>query len=228
VAVTAINTKILKLCKIILSFRILENHSMKSYLEILKKLLLFLILIIFLVSCSLGEPSDENLETLFCPPASVKESLNLVFEMARKWNDKAYLESIDIPINTDCEARPWILGASFQSPDNNKQSIIIYIEKDNHLSLHHVQHPNGVYQVEPITNSDWKLDSGEALEEFLEQHGQEIRGMSTLDRADLYLMRKAYDSKSIVVWRFFVTEGSSIDSITYNFYIDALTAEGQE
>ena len=145
-----------------------------------------------LVSCN-GQ------ETLRIP--SLRENLPKLEEAARVWSADAYLANAELPIRYGSPG-PWLVSAIFNSPFEEFEGVLMFLEEDGSIKTEIVPHTVPVVQVEPIESDDWKLDSQEALDIGLDDQG--LRYLEEHPRAGcsfLSLERDGVEPGSPVVWR---------------------------
>ena len=172
--------------------------------------------------CMTALVSCNSQETLSIP--SLRENLSELEEAASLWNSAAYLADAELPIPGG-EHGPWLVSASFNSPTEQFQSLLVFLQENGTVNTEIIPHTVPVVQVEPIEANNWKLDSQEALEIALDEEG--IRFLEEHPGAgcsSLTLVRIGLEPGSPVVWRLVLSDclGPGVGQTTE---IDATTGE---
>ena len=154
--------------------------------------------------CMTALVSCNSQETLSIP--SLRENLPKLEEAARVWSPDAYLANAELPIRYGSPG-PWLVSAIFNSPFEQFEGVLMFLEQDGSIKTEIVPHTVPVIQVEPIETDDWKLDSQEALDigpddqglRYLEEHPRAGCSFLSLDRIGV-------EPGSPVVWRLVLSD----------------------
>src|SRR3990172_33694 len=176
--------------------------------------------LILLSACSTSHSTRSTSASII----SLKENLPTLQDRARDWNSDAYLTDVDIPIQTKT-ARLWLISASFQSPSEEYESLLVTLELDGRVTVSRVEHKNPVNHEQRIDDGDLRIDSVEALDMMLDSN--ELRFLQTHDPqcSSLDLKRDlARQDYHPVVWIVSLWDCSVQSDENYTF-LDALTGE---
>ena len=158
------------------------------------------------------------------PVVSLREELPRLEEAARLWNSAAYLADAELPIPGG-EHGPWLVSASFNSPTEQYQSLLVFLREDGTIDTEIIPHTVPVVQVEPIEANDWEVDSQEALDIALDEEGMQfLEEHPGAGCSSLALVRIGLEPDSPVVWRLVLSD--CLDSwVGQTTEIDATTGE---
>jgi len=180
---------------------------------------------IILAACTQKEPIRSTpLSEFSLSVISLKETLPRLFKEARKWSEDAYLVNVVIEIEDSESIGP--LTATFYSVSNRSQVFVIKEEIDGSIMTEIINQEKGTILLKPITENDWKYDSQEVLNLFLED--TEIRkifseGSRTCNLLDLSRIR--YTSEQQLLWRL-LAGPSCLERESY--YLDPITGKRTE
>lgn len=104
---------------------------------------------------------------------SVKENLPSPVAVANEWRADAYFESVSAQLQ-DEDYKSYTIWANFNSPSEPFESIAVKLLTDGSTTVEPFTQPNPVPQDTPISDGDWILDSGEALEAALDDEGRQF------------------------------------------------------
>lgn len=93
--------------------------------------------------------------------------------MANEWRADAYFESVSAQLQ-DEDYKSYTIWANFNSPSEPFESIAVKLLTDGSTTVEPFTQPNPVPQDTPISDGDWILDSGEALEAALDDEGRQF------------------------------------------------------
>ncbi len=177
----------------------------------------YLVCMLILVSCSPRQ--KEQIQHIDVP--ELKEYYMPLMKEAQKWSPDAYLYSVDMPIGPSGK-KPWLLYASFYSATKNKESLSVTLDLQGKISGQVFSHELAVVQQEPISLSEWKVDSQEALDILMSKNAEEINAVSNLC-GSLILNRASPISGKPLVWKLRPRECGSPDGKYY--YLHPMTGE---
>lgn len=151
---------------------------------------------------------------------SLRESLPKLEEAAAQWMPDAYLVDASVELLSGDSSR-WLASGAFQSPSEDSQGILLLLEQDGSIQAEVVPQPNGVRQVQPITQDDWTLDSEEALEHALTEEGRRYLEENPDSQCSfMYLERDVRSPDQPVVWRLTLA-GCLLEPVFETVVIDA-------
>ena len=163
-------------------------------------------------------------EELSAEVGSLKENLPKLEQAAATWRPDAYLVSANVQLLSGHPYRP-VLSGEFQSPSDDTEGILIFLEQDGSVTSKRVPHTAGVQQVRPILSVDWKLDAEEALERALTEEGRLYLEENAESQCSfMYLERDVPTSIETVVWRVTLS-GCLLEPALQTTIVDANTGE---
>ena len=155
---------------------------------------------------------------------SLRESLPMLEEAASLWRQDAYLVDAEVRIPSDDPAL-WVASGGFQSPTEDSESILVFLEQDGSVSTERVPHTTGVRQVRPIMSVDWKLDAEDALERALTKEGRRYLEENADSQCSFMILeRDVPHSTETVVWRVTLS-GCLLEPSFQTSIVDANTGE---
>jgi len=173
------------------------------------------------VSAGLGGCGNGDLPVSV---ASLRETLPELEQAAALWRQDAYLMTAEVRIPSD-DPTLWVAVGGFQSPSEDSESILVFLEQDGSVTSKRVPHTAGVQQVRPILSVDWKLDAEEALERALTAEGRLYLEENAESQCSfMYLERDVPTSIETVVWRVTLS-GCLLEPAFQTTIVDANTGE---
>lgn len=152
---------------------------------------------------------------------SVRSTLNDLHKHALLWKSDAYLTEVTLEL---ADESPYRMRAIYQSPSVVLEFLSIYIETDGSITSKVYEMNSTWGRRKAIQDSDWQLDSEDALRIFATNDDIRFCLMSSAKRANrLELTRTSLMDKQPVVWRLFVPGCSSVSNELY--YLDAQTGK---
>ena len=156
--------------------------------------------------------------------ASLRETLPELEQAAALWRQDAYLMTAEVRIPSD-DPTLWVAVGGFQSPSEDSESILVFLEQDGSVTSERVPHPAGVIQVRPILSVDWKLDAEEALKRAVTADGRLYLEENAESQCSfMYLERDVPTSIETVVWRVTLS-GCLLEPAFQTTIVDANTGE---
>lgn len=182
------------------------------------RILLGAVFIFAIAACSQRRSAAAQVESL-------QENLPTLDQVARSWRPDAYLTSADIPLHNG-NPTPWIISASFQSPSESAESLLVMLEEDGTITTERVPHSIPVVQIEPIREEDWNLDSAEALDMALDAEGRQFLENHSDRQCSSIVLERTFDQPNRpVVWWLRLGECIGGEPFSRLTVIDALTGE---
>jgi len=155
---------------------------------------------------------------------SMRENLPALEQAAALWQQDAYLVAAETRLLSGDSSR-WVASGTFQSPSENSESLLVFLEQDGSITTERVSHASGVNQVRPITELDWNLDAEEALERALTEEGRNYLEENADSQCSfMYLERDVPVSTETVVWRVTLT-GCLLEPTFQTTIVDATSGE---
>jgi hypothetical protein len=189
-----------------------------------KAVLSLLIFVIGFSSCTTDKNesvpiSDEPLVEPF------REHYQELMEEAKLWRKDAYLESAEF----NFEANDMTIYAAFQSPSDDYESLlVVYDPKTNIISKEVFTQESPILFHVPIEESDWKLDSVEAINSFLSfEDIQKIWEPSSQQCNYLKLRHFYVNEQWVLAWVLTIADCLSLGKY-YFFYLDPISGERLE
>lgn len=172
------------------------------------KILLFLLVVQILVSCS---PTQKTTPDLTSEIPEFKEYFETLTKQSTEWEPDAYMYMVDIPIGR----KNWMLSASFYSPTNNRESLEVLLELDGNLSIRKYGHEFGILQQEPILISQLEIGSRDALKILFAENTSSITALTEVC-GSLILGRGSTIPNRPLLWILYYNEcGSPFQSHSY-------------
>jgi len=152
---------------------------------------------------------------------SAKVTLDYIQAEAQLWQEDAYLVGLTFELAEESSRR---ILADYQSPSASSEVLSLWIESDGNISTH-------VYQLDirpgkwrAIRDSDWQIDSEDALRIFAEKEGLSFCLMSSGQHENrLQLERLPLKDTQPVVWMLFLPD--CVETQQNWYYLDAQTGE---
>lgn len=150
----------------------------------------------------------------------LRDHYDLLMKEAQLWRKDAYLDWVSFSF----EAGDKEILAAFQSPSTDDESFsITYSPLSDSISKETYQHEYPIQTHVPIEESDWKIDSTDAMNYFLSYDDiQNSWRMSPQWCNDLQLRHFFVDEKWVLAWVLSIFDCRS--SIEY-FYLDPISGE---
>lgn len=140
---------------------------------------------------------------------SLREHFPDLLQAARAWRPDAYLETASVRIVGEHEPS-YLLSAHFISPSEEFESIAIRLMADGSLSVDPLAQTIAIRHIEPITESDWALDSPELLAVALDPDGRRfLEELGSTNCSGLILERESLSAGAPVVWRVLLSDCDS-------------------
>lgn len=177
---------------------------------------IFLIVII-VVGCTSTTPEVATTVTI----PSFRESYPMLVEEAQKWKPDAYLDSARIflfPATFDAV----VITASFYSPSENLESLGVDLYQDKKIITEVFTHGYPILHHKPITENDWKIDSQEALENFLSADSHQPSNLQNYNCSNMILERVLPAIDQRVIWSLTIWDCSET---AQHSYLDANSGE---
>lgn len=181
-----------------------------------RPIFLFVFFILCLVSsCAKGpeEIGDIRVESL-------REHFTLLTSESRQWKDDSYLNSVTF----DFAARDGKVLAYFQSPSDDYESLqLIFDPKTNSISKKVFNQEVPILFHNQIAESDWHIDSVDAIEHFLSFDDVRLLWTEMPQRCNNLKLRHFFvDEKWTLAW---VLTISDCQTRTEYFYLDPNSGE---
>jgi hypothetical protein len=153
----------------------------------------FIILIVLaIVGCT---PASNT--TVKIP--SFREHYPILLEEAQKWKPDAYLDEARIflfPKFSDS----YLISAVFFSPSEDLESLAVDLYQNGAITSEAFIQEYPVYQHKPITETDWKIDSQDAMEYMLDKSGVRFPNPDNNDCSFIILKRVLPVQDQLVIW----------------------------
>jgi hypothetical protein len=149
---------------------------------------------------------------------SVRKYYPQLLELALSWQDDAYLDCIWLYINMDDSE----FMAEFFSPSKEYESLSVYLMRDGSFSKQIFIHEIRIYQHAPISESDWQIDSQDALNLILEKSNHDFIDFDHVTNY-LKLERNYGVDDQPVVWHLALVY--DLGEKSEHYYLDAVDGE---
>ncbi len=152
---------------------------------------------------------------------SFRQYYPILLEEAQKWQPDAYLDDARIflfPKSYDFS----MISASFQSPSKDLESLSVDLYQDGAITSKVFTQEYPIYQHEPITEVDWKVDSQEALEYMLNQAGRKSADPDKDACGFIILERVLAVQDQPVIWSLTLWDCADV---VQHLYLDANSGE---
>lgn len=175
-------------------------------------------LVIGLSSCVQREK-----EAITINVGSLKEHYTLLVRESNLWKGDSYLSSVKI----DFEERGGKIFASFQSPSTANESLqLVFNPETNNITKEIFEHKVPILFHVPIFQSDWNLDSVDAMRSFLSYDDvQDLWLESPGHCNDLGLRHFFVNDQWKLAW---ILTVSDCQTYTEYFYVDPKSGERLE
>lgn len=163
-----------------------------------------------------GKPSKSlNLKI-----PSLKENYSVLINKGKEWDEDAYLVLVSMPFG----ANDMQIFAFFDSPTKQYESLMLVMSSDKSFKIKTFEKKASTQDEKPILESDWKIDSVDALEKFVSSNEDAIQFLLSHPNhcSDLQLERFSPTQDQPVVWSLSLFD---CHSETKYFYMDPKTGE---
>jgi hypothetical protein len=185
-----------------------------------QKLFMRVLIILALINggCIVGKTYNFTVDIV-----SLKYCYDLLAKEAEEWRSDAYLEWASIDFGDSDQ----IVSASFQSPSEEFESVLlVYDPKTQEIREEIIPHEVSINYHVPIEESDWELDSDEAIEAFFSYEDIQKAWRQTPEFCNALKLRHFYvDEQWVLAWVLTVSDCSSYAEY---FYLDPITGDRLE
>jgi len=129
--------------------------------------------------------------------SSLRGELPLHEEEAKKWAKDAYLYSADVSM---VDNTWWIIFSIYEAKSEPYDFIFIYTENDGSITTDINTSNTPLRHTEPIIESDWTIDSQDAIDVFLQDEEIHKCIMSNRDTQDVSIFNSIELSLERVIW----------------------------
>jgi hypothetical protein len=153
--------------------------------------------IVSLILISIGCTPAESDVSVKIP--SFRKYYPILLKEAQKWQSNAYLDEARIflfPKFSDS----YLISAIFFSPSKDLESLAVDIYQNGTVTSESFIQEFPVYQHQPITETDWKIDSQEAMEIMLTKAGLRFLNPEKNDCSFIILKRVLPIQEQPVIW----------------------------
>jgi hypothetical protein len=160
------------------------------------------------------EPTETNKVVRII---SAREYFPLLLDQAQLWEDDVYLDYLRI----DLSPSPFLMVAHFQSSLKPYESLGVNLLLDGTITTEKYSYDIPLHGHEPISESDWLIDSQDALNMILEEINYSDIDFSQEHGNCLRLERFLATISQPVIWHLVYDFGPSYE----HYYLDPITGE---
>lgn len=183
-------------------------------------LVIYCLMVLLLSSCFTHEVQPVNRSRIHV--ISLQENWTKLQTRAKEWNTDAYLISVELPIFVDSTNPMQYYAFAYFLSDSDLENMLEVVIDINGSLYSRVVAISPVKYAQPITISDWLIDSTGALDNLLTDDDA-LFLTQNLDKhcSGLSLVRQPQVSQDAVVWRISIYD-CGLSGYERSAYMDAL------